>query len=176
MNILNAFRTSASALTAQRMRLDTIANNVANVETTRTDEGGAFKKQTVVFSSRASENNGLPRFGPMQQVIKNAGGFGRIPDLALPSFVKHRPQMFNQSVSSGGVEVVDVNVDVEPGARMYNPGHPDADAQGYVTFPNVNLVTEMTDMLSATRAYEANVTVLNSAKQMAVKALEIGRG
>lgn len=176
MNIFNAFRTSASALTAQRMRLDTIANNVANVETTRTDEGGAFKKQTVVFSSRASENNGLPRFGPMQKVIKNAGGFGRIPDLALPSFVKHRPQMFNQSVSSGGVEVVDVNVDVEPGARMYNPGHPDADAQGYVTFPNVNLVTEMTDMLSATRAYEANVTVLNSAKQMAVKALEIGRG
>ena len=176
MNIFNAFRTSASALTAQRMRLDTIANNVANVETTRTDEGGAFKKQTVVFSSRASENNGLTRFGPMQQVIKNAGGFGRIPDLALPSFVKNRPQMFNQSVSSGGVEVVDVNVDVEPGARMYNPGHPDADAQGYVTFPNVNLVTEMTDMLSATRAYEANVTVLNSAKQMAVKALEIGRG
>ena len=176
MNIFNAFRTSASALTAQRMRLDTIANNVANVETTRTDEGGAFKKQTVVFSSRASENNGLPRFGQMQQVIKNAGGFGRIPDLALPSFVKNRPQMFNQSVSSGGVEVVDVNVDVEPGARMYNPGHPDADAQGYVTFPNVNLVTEMTDMLSATRAYEANVTVLNSAKQMAVKALEIGRG
>ncbi|MDA0698285.1 MAG: flagellar basal body rod protein FlgC [Chloroflexi bacterium] len=175
MNIFNTFRTSASALTAQRMRLDTIANNVANVETTRTDEGGAFKKQNVVFSSRASENR-LPRFGPMQQVIKNAGGFGRIPDLTLPSFVKHRPQMFNQSVASGGVEVVDVKADAEPGARMYNPGHPDADAQGYVTFPNVNLVTEMTDMLSATRAYEANVTVMNSAKQMAVKALEIGRG
>lgn len=141
---------SASGLTAQRLRLDVISNNLANVNTTRTQNGGPYRRQMVVFAERADELT-------FAQALQNALG-------------QQKP------VPAGkGVRVVQVAEDQSPLPRVYNPQHPDADNQGYVTMPNVNVVTEMVDMISATRAYEANVTALNAAKSMAVKALDIGR-
>lgn len=144
--IFSGFRTAASALTAQRLRMDTIANNVANAETTRTEDGGPYQRQTVVF--RAEEPT--PRLGDG-------------PNLRL-----FEPGQ--------GVRVQEIIADDSPGNIVYDPNHPDADENGYVIYPNVNLVTEMTNMLSATRSYEANVTVFNALKNMALRALDIAKG
>ena len=122
---------SASGLTAQRRRLDAIASNLANAETTRTQAGGPYKRLQTVFQAEQDQ---------------------------------------------GGVTVVDVVEDTKPSPLVYQPGHPDADAQGYVQMPNVSTVEEMVDLVSATRSYEANVTALNASKAMTRKALEIGRG
>lgn len=151
MSLFNALRTTASALTAQRLRLDIIANNIANAETTRTAEGGPYQQSSVVFSPRAE-----------------------VRPFRLPSLVRHA-RLRASSESQRGVQVTAIVQDETPGNRVYDPNHPDADEAGFVTYPNVNLVTEMTDLLSATRSYEANVTVLNAVKQMALKALDIGR-
>jgi len=150
MSILASLRASASALTAQRMRMNTIANNVANQETTRTPEGGPYRRQQVVFTPRT---NGLP----FLQVLR-ASGLGRVGP-----------------AGGGGVQVAEVVEDPTPPRMVFQPDHPDANADGYVAYPNVDLVSEMVDMLSATRSYEANVTVLNSAKSMALRALDILR-
>jgi flagellar basal-body rod protein FlgC len=147
MSFVNALRTSASGLTAQRVRMDVIANNVANAETTRTDQGGPYKREQVRF---------LPR---------GASPFGMVVD-----------RLFGGADRSyHGVDVVSVSTDDATPRQVYDPGHPDANDQGYVSYPNINPVTEMVDMMAATRAYQANVTVMNTAKQMALKALEIGR-
>lgn len=122
---------SASGLAAQRLRLDIIANNLANAETTRTPEGGPYRRLTPVFQTQ--------------------------PD-------------------GEGVTVTEVTTDPRPSRTIYQPGHPDADAKGYVQMPNVNTVEEMVDLVAATRSYEANVTALNASKSMVRKALEIGRG
>lgn len=127
---------SASGLIAQRTRLDTIANNIANATTTRTAEGGPYRRQEVVFRVHREEN----------------------------------------APGSRGVEVEAVVESAEPPKIVYDPSHPDAGPDGRVALPNVNIVQEMTDMISATRAYEANVTAVNAARSMASKALEIGRG
>ncbi len=142
--IFSAFKITASALTAQRLRMDIISNNVANVETTRTDKGGPYQRQQVVFTVGQSE----------------------APSGASPNEVYQAGQ---------GVRVDQILVDDSPGHKAYDPTHPDADADGYVTYPNVNIATEMTDMMSATRSYEANVTVFTALKSMVAKAIEIGR-
>lgn len=144
--ILSAFRIATSALTSQRLRMDIIANNVANAETTRTEDGGPYQKQTVVFQAEEGERT-LP--------------------VKLPGRLREPIH---------GVRVAEILKDDSPGNRVYDPNHPDADEEGFVNYPNVNVVTEMTDMLSATRSYEANVTVFNALKNMALKALDIGRG
>lgn len=151
--IFSAFRIATSALTAQRLRMDVISNNVANAETTRTEEGGPYQRQQVVFV--ANQNNSF------SSVLSSARSGISISEGAD---------------SLAGVRVEEILTDDSPGNRVYDPNHPDADEKGFVTYPNVNLATEMTDMLSATRSYEANVTVFNSLKAMALKALDIGRG
>jgi flagellar basal-body rod protein FlgC len=133
------------------LRLDLIANNIANAETTRTEDGGAYQRQDVIFAPQG-ENSFLPRF---LQARRNASNG---PDL-----------------TSAGLRVASIVTDNEPGPRIYDPTHPDADADGFVTYPNVNLVVEMTNMLSATRSYEASLQVVDAGKRMALKALEIGR-
>jgi flagellar basal-body rod protein FlgC len=153
MNLFRSIDTSASGLTAQRLRMDIISNNLANVNTTRTSEIGAdgkpvpYRRQMAIFESRQPEFSAL-----LSQ------------------------KMSSNDLVGNGVKVVGVTKDPEPFKMMYNPNHPDANNDGYVLMPNVNVVTEMVDMISATRAYEANVTAINSAKNMAAKALEIGRG
>ncbi len=146
--IFSVFRATASALTAQRLRMDVISNNIANAETTRTEGGGPYKRQEVVFVAKPGDTSFASRLAVASK--KNIEQPGR------------------------GVEVSAIVTDDSPGNKVYDPTHPDADAEGFVTYPNVNVVTEMTDMLSATRSYEANVTVFNALKSIALKALEIG--
>ncbi|MER3472488.1 MAG: flagellar basal body rod protein FlgC [Armatimonadota bacterium] len=145
MSLFRALQISASGLTTERMRLDVIANNLANVNTTRTAEGGPYRRKVAVLEER--ELGFADLLG-----MSSAPALGR-----------------------GGVRVVAIAEDSTPPLRVYNPGHPDADADGYVQMPNVNVVTEMVDMITATRAYEANVTAMNAAKQMALRTLDIGR-
>lgn len=152
MSFWNSLRIGSSGLSAQRLRLDIIANNIANAETTRTDSGEAYQRQDVIFSPQGSSAF-LPYYLAAQR-----GGAAQAT-----------------SPKAGGVQVAKVITDDSPGARVYDPTHPDADAEGYVEYPNVNLVVEMTNMLSATRSYEANLALIASAKRMALKALDIGR-
>lgn len=144
MGMFGSINAAASGLTAERLRMDVISNNIANVNTTRTAEGGAYRRQTVTFAPRDNE-----------------GSFA---------------QILSKNLDKGsGVRVVGINKDNSPMRNVYDPAHPDANNEGYVEMPNVNIVSEMVDMIGATRAYEANVTVLNAAKSMALKALEIGK-
>jgi len=148
MRVFSSFDISGSGLTAQRLRMDTVANNIANVNTTRTAEGGPYKRQRVVFEPREEAQFLLPLGGELKRRGQSGGA---------------------------GVHVVAVSSDPSPAKKVYDPGHPDADTQGFVNMPNITLVNEMVDMISATRAYEANIAALNSAKSMAAKALEIGK-
>ncbi|MFZ3172767.1 MAG: flagellar basal body rod protein FlgC [Carboxydocellales bacterium] len=153
MSFMQSLDISATALTAQRLRMDIISNNLANVNTTRTEKGGAYRRQMPVFVERPGELS-------FRQVLqKTLGGQGEQEDLL-----------------GRGVRVTEIIEDQTPLKMIYNPDHPDANKDGYVAMPNVNTVMEMVDMISATRAYEASVTAVNSAKGMAMKALEIGRG
>ncbi|HHX23627.1 MAG TPA: flagellar basal body rod protein FlgC [Thermoanaerobacterales bacterium] len=142
MTFFNSLDISASGLTAQRLRLDVISNNIANVNTTRTEEGGPYRRQRVIF-----------------QESKTNGSFSN-------AFRKYQ---------SKGVKAVAIDKDDAPFKLLYDPNHPDADPSGYVRMPNVNIVTEMVDMISATRSYEANITAINSTKSMISKTLEISR-
>jgi flagellar basal-body rod protein FlgC len=136
MGLFGSMRISGSGLTAQRLRMDVIAGNISNAETTRVNgQREPYSRQQVVFEPLAAPG-GAP----------------------------------------GGLQVSQIVRDTAPPREVYDPAHPDADPEtGMVAFPNVDVATEMTDLLSATRAYEANVTVLNALKQMAQKALDLGR-
>jgi flagellar basal-body rod protein FlgC len=149
MSIWNTLRIGASALSAQRLRLDIVANNIANAETTRTAEGGAYQRKDVVFSPQGA-NSFLPHFIAARRGQEDTAGMG-------------------------GVRVASIVTDQTAGPRVYDPTHPDADENGYVTYPNVNMVSEMTNMLSATRSYEAGLAVVEAAKRMALRALDIGK-
>jgi flagellar basal-body rod protein FlgC len=139
---------SASALTAQRLRMNVTAENLANAETTKGADGNPYRRKEVVLQEAA-------------------GSFGASLSAAMGP---------NKGTQGGGVEVAGVVQDTAtPLKRVYDPGHPDADAQGYVSLPNVNPVSEMTDLISASRAYEANVTAMQSAKTLFTKTLEILR-
>lgn len=147
MSIFRGINISASGLTAQRTRMDVIAKNIANASTTRAQNGEPYRRQVAVFKAAEEQTS-------FREILsrKKAG-----------------------SSSKGGVELVGILDDKTPFRMVYNPGHPDADAQGYVRMSNVDPVTEMVDMISATRSYEANVTALSSTKSMLLKALEIGK-
>ena len=140
MNFLKSFEISSSGLYAQRKRMDVIASNLSNLETTRTEKGGPYRRKMVVMSAKP---------------------------------VKDFDQVLSSKVQ--GVEIEDIVEDDAPFMKVFNPGHPDADEQGYVLKPNVDLIVEITNMLVAKRNFEANVTAIKSIKQMALKALEIGR-
>ncbi|MBQ6814215.1 MAG: flagellar basal body rod protein FlgC [Lachnospiraceae bacterium] len=145
MAIFTSFDTSASGMTAQRLRSDIIAQNLANVNSTSSQDGEAYRRKTVVFAE------------------KNATAFS---DILLST----------AGTVGTGVKVTKIVEDYEtPMNKVYDPAHPDADENGYVTYPNVNVVTEMTNLIDASRSYEANVTAFNSSKSMALKGLEIGK-
>ena len=144
MKVFDTMRISASGLTAERLRMDTIASNIANVNTTRTEEGGPYRRKIAVFQENLEA-----------EWDKQAGRMENV---------------------SRGIRAVGVVEDESPLQSVYDPTHPDADADGYVMMPNVNVLNEMVDLIAATRAYEANVTAVNATKSMMVKALEIGRG
>ena len=145
MGYFSGIKSSASALTAQRLRMDIISQNIANANTTRTEDGTPYRRKTVIFEEN---NNSLPFSSYLSESSKN-------------------------KYLDGGVKVSKIVEDTSPFKEVYDPGHPDADENGIVLMPNVDVVTEMVNMISASRAYEANVTALNTSKSMALKALEI---
>jgi flagellar basal-body rod protein FlgC len=136
---------SASGLRAERLRLDTIASNLANASTTRTAEGGPYRRRNVIFVTQALESD----FAATIEALAEEG-------------------------TRRGVEVADVVEDPSPPRLVFDPAHPDANREGFVAYPNVNPVAEMVDLLAATRAYEANVQAVNATKRMADAALSIG--
>ena len=145
-DFMTGFRVSSSGMAAQRMRLNTISSNLANINTTRTPEGGPYRRKDVIFES-------MPE-------VKN---FGEILSVNSPQSQIQR------------VQVSDIISDTKAPILKYEPENPDANEEGYVAYPNINLMEEMTNMIQATRAYEANVSALNASKDMALSALEIGR-
>lgn len=145
MAFLSSLDISGSALTAQRLRMDVVAQNVANIDTTRDADGNPYRRRMVIFQAQDT-----------------------------PSF----REAMNDSISGTagtGVRVTEIIEDPSEFKLEYNPSHPDADEFGYVRKPNVELAREMVDMMSATRSYEANITVLDSTRNMAMSALDIGK-
>jgi flagellar basal-body rod protein FlgC len=146
MNLFGLFQISGSALTAERLRAEVVTSNLANAETTRTPEGGPYQRKMVMFSSRPASQFRLLLAGSM-------GGGVLSP--------------------SGGVQVNQVIDDPAPPVQRYEPGHPDADASGYVAYPAINPVQEMVDLMGAERAYELNASAVQAAKQMIQQSLQI---
>jgi len=148
--MFDALNVSATGLTAERLRMDVTAENLANAQTTRGADGQPYRRKEVVLAEIQS------------------GGFGSQLAKAIGAGSASGSQ-------PGGVEVAGIAQDQTPGKLVHDPGHPDADADGYVRMPNVDTVAEMVDLISAQRAYEANVTAMNAAKQMFSKTLELLR-
>jgi len=140
MNLISGIDVTAGALNAQKTRLDIVAQNIANAQTTRTAKGGPYQRQVVSFET---------------ELLRQGGSMGR--------------------VTGQGVKVGGITADRTPGQQVFNPQHPDAGADGLVTMPNVNLSYEMVDLITASRSYEANLSVVKNARQMAMKALQIGK-
>ncbi|MDE7299268.1 MAG: flagellar basal body rod protein FlgC [Lachnospiraceae bacterium] len=150
MASIDALNISASGMSAQRLRMDLIAQNIANVNTTRDENGQVYRRKTLVFQARTQDT-----FSTM---------------LAQSSRTNASELVGN------GVRVTGIAEDhVTAMKTVYDPGHPDADEDGYVTLPNVNTVTEITNLIDATRAYEANITAFNATKNMLLKGLEVGK-
>lgn len=146
MDFFSAMNVSSSALSAERTRMNLISSNLANANTTRTPEGGPYKRKDAVFAATA----------PPQSA------FSRTLDGATAQQVRE-------------VQVAQIVEDQNPPRMQFDPSHPDADQQGFVAMPNVSVIEEMADMINATRAYEANVTAVQAAKNMALKTLEISK-
>jgi flagellar basal-body rod protein FlgC len=145
MSLLEALQTSASGLSAQRLRMNLIASNLANINTTRTAQGGPYNRKDAVF-----------------QADPQTAGFKDALSRSLAT----------QNVQ---VQVSEIREDNRPPILKYEPGHPDADAEGYIALPNINVMEEMVNMISAGRSYEANVTAIRATKEMAAAAIDIGR-
>ena len=144
MDFFTAMNVSSAAMSAERTRMNLISGNLANANSTRTAEGGPYKRKDAVFTA-------TPVADPFNKALDNA----------------------RKGLES--VSVTAIVEDTSPPRMQYDPTHPDADAMGYVALPNVNVIEEMADMISATRAYEANVTAAQAAKNMALKTLELGK-
>ena len=145
MSFLSSFNISASGMTAQRLRLDVASENIANLETTRTEEGTPYRRKLVVLEADRESSFG--------EIFQKASGRGNRYGVKATA-------------------VIDDQTELKP---VYDPEHPDADENGYVMMPNVDLIEETTDAMAATRSYEANITAYNAMKMMAQKALEIGK-
>ncbi len=145
-DLMKGLRISSSGMAAQRMRMNTISSNIANINTTKSPEGGPYRRKDVVFES-----------------MPEAKTFGEI---IMSTDPRHDMQR---------VQVTDVVSDRRAPLLKYEPDHPDANPDGYVAYPNINLMEEMTNMIQATRAYEANVTAMQAQKDLALSALDIGR-
>ncbi|VAX20176.1 Flagellar basal-body rod protein FlgC [hydrothermal vent metagenome] len=142
MDLFSAMKIGASGMSLQRARMNVVSSNLANINTTRTAEGGPYRKKSVVAEAAPAEK----------------GNFSSKMDKAISK-----------------VRVVEIREDQTPPKMVYDPSHPDANENGYVAMPNVNMMEEMTDMINASRAYEANAMAVNTAKAMAQRAIEMGQ-
>ncbi len=164
MNLFGLMETSGSAMQAERMRAEVVAANMANAETTRTEAGGPYRRQQVVFAANAGaeQNKGF------LESLAGASGFPAAP--GLPAFgapLTREP--------AGGVHIAQVMEDPAPPLKRYDPGHPDAGPDGYVAYPDINPLTEMVDLMGATRAYGLNGSAVQAEKSMIASALEIAK-
>ena len=150
MGLFDALNISGSGLSAERLRMDVVAENLANAQTTKDASGNPYKRKEVVLQEMGGNGFGAALAGAM--------GSGA-----------------NASAAGNGVQVAGIVQDAAPGKQVYDPSHPDANAQGYVTMPNVDPVTEMVDLITASRSYEADVTAMQTAKQMFSKTLDLLR-
>lgn len=147
MSMFSAFNVCASGMTAQRLRMDIISENVANAQTTRTEDGTPYVRKLVTFQAKGED-----RYSNFHKVLRGASA----------------------AYVGQGVKVTSIEEDKESEMKMvYDPSHPDADENGYVTFPNVNIITEMTNLIDASRAYEANSTAFNASKSIALQGLNL---
>jgi flagellar basal-body rod protein FlgC len=159
--MFGALNISAFGMTAQRRKMDAIASNLANAETTRSEGGGPYRRKMVTFKERVAQAfSGGAQPAAMPLASTHAGH--------MPTGEAFGPSAGQQA----GIDAVETPESAPP-RLVYDPGHPDADANGYVAMPNVNIVTEMVGMISASRAFEANVVAINAAKAMAKESLEI---
>ena len=145
MSIFDILDVGSSGLAAQRMRLEMISSNIANASTTRTPDGGPYVRKDVVFETA----NVTSKFGEIFSALTDSG--------------------------LRGVRVSEILQDNRPAQKRFQPNHPDADTDGYVRYPNVNIIAEMVNMVEATRSYEANLTIMNASKSMALRAIDLGR-
>jgi flagellar basal-body rod protein FlgC len=145
MSLLNILPLAGSAISAQSQRLNTVASNLANADTVAGPDGTAYKARQVVFQAATADN------------------------------VRHGITQGSRTISTAGVRVADVVEDQSPGKKTFDPKHPSADAEGYVTHSNVNVVEEMVNMISASRSYQNNIEIMNTAQQLAMKTLQLGQ-
>lgn len=163
---MDIFDITASALSANRLRLDTIAGNLANVNTTRNTEGlpEAYRRKNVIFA---------PLLEEAQNAGQSGGGSFGIGPSGRPT-INAGTSYFSQPSAQVGVQVLEISSDTEtPTRKVYEPDHPDADADGFVEYPNINTVTEMVDMIAASRAYEASITAFQTSKTMSEATLQM---
>jgi flagellar basal-body rod protein FlgC len=163
VNLFGVMETSGDAMRAERMRAEVVAANMANAETTRTASGGPYKRQHVVFAA----NDGDPGFLNSFQTAAQGSGFS-------PAFAK-ASMLPGQASVAPGVHISAVVEDPAPPLKRYDPGHPDAGPDGYVSYPDINPLTEMVDLMGATRAYGLNGSAVQAEKGMITAALEIGK-
>jgi flagellar basal-body rod protein FlgC len=165
MNLFGVLGISASALSAERVRAEVTASNMANAETTRTGDGKLFERQHVVFQTIGGAESELRPAGPL------GGSFAAslAAQLAEGGMAAGR----GDGLSQGGVTVAGIVTDQSAGLRRYDPGHPDADKDGYVTYPDIDPLTEMVDLMGATRAYGLNVSAVQATKSMIGSSLDI---
>jgi flagellar basal-body rod protein FlgC len=158
MNLFGLMETSGSAMQAERIRAEVVAANMANAETTRTADGGPYRRQQVVFAANAGD----PEF---RNLLVSAAA-GTLPQLTSSG---------NSAEAADGVHIAQVITDPSPPLKRYDPGHPDAGPDGYVAYPDINPVTEMVDLMGATRAYGLNGSAIQAEKGMITSALEIAK-
>jgi flagellar basal-body rod protein FlgC len=163
MNLFGMMQTSGSAMQAERMRAEVVATNMANAETTRTETGGPYRRQMVVFAANPSSKSFRDLLG--DGLSSSEAGAAEEEVGGLPA----RPQVFP------GVHIAAVVEDTAPPLKRYDPAHPDAGADGYVSYPDINPLTEMVDLMGATRAYGMNGSAVQAEKSMITSALEIAK-
>jgi flagellar basal-body rod protein FlgC len=166
MNMFGVMDTSGGAMQAERMRAEVVAANMANAETTRTASGGPYKRQHVVFAANQAES------GFLSAMSAASGGAapGSLAAAALPTL-----SLPGSATVAPGVHIAQVVEDPAPPLKRYDPGHPDAGPDGYVSYPDINPLTEMVDLMGATRAYGLNSSAVQAEKGMITSALEIAR-
>jgi flagellar basal-body rod protein FlgC len=174
MNLFGALDVSASALQAQRVRADVIAVNMANSETTRTADGGVYQREHVVFEAQDGGSFQDSLIGQAGLGFIGQGQIATLPKLKNANFLTGMPGSVSASGTvPGGVAVTGIIRDTSDPLKRYEPGNPDADADGYVAYPDINPLTEMVDLMGATRSYGMNATAIQAEKGMITTSLDL---
>lgn len=174
MNLFGMMDQSGAAMQAERMRAEVVAANMANAETTRTADGTPYRRQHVVFSTTPSSGSGVPGFARLFAQA-SAAPAGLLNSAAWQAQQPVAGDIAETSAAAPGVRVAAVVADPGAPLKRYDPGHPDADAEGYVSYPDINPLSEMVDLMGATRAYGLNASAVQAEKSMVTTAIDIAK-